>query len=259
METNKTTNSTPYYRLSERELEVRGLKFRVKTPRRYQSFWQQVQEGKWEAETFAIFEKYIQEDAVYFDIGSWIGPTVLYGAQLAQKCFAFEPDPAAFQALQDNLALNPEIASKVELSNLCISDRCGFLPFGNPVDQEGGNSCSRIAQKEETPLWEVEATTLENFFKKHAVKKCNFIKMDIEGAEEWVIPHIAPLLETFKPTLYLSVHPPHFSEPKKGLKALAQVLEIYPNLLNTEGDSIQPQALLHEKYLNCFYEILATH
>ena len=72
----------------------------------YESFWDLVNKGKWETETFSVFDKYINNQTLFIDIGGWIGPTSLYGAQLAKKTLSLEPDPVAFKRLKQNADLN---------------------------------------------------------------------------------------------------------------------------------------------------------
>lgn len=54
----------------------------------------------WEITTFEVFDKYLDKDKYYIDIGAWIGPTVLYAAQKTKRVIAFEPDNIAFNALK---------------------------------------------------------------------------------------------------------------------------------------------------------------
>ena len=72
----------------------------------YESYWKLVNQGKWEPETFSVFDSNINKQTLFIDIGGWIGPTTLYGAQLAKKTLSLEPDPVAFKRLEENLNLN---------------------------------------------------------------------------------------------------------------------------------------------------------
>ena len=55
----------------------------------------------WEQDTFHILEYYKNiKGGIYIDIGSWIGPTVLYGANIYTNVIAIEPDPIAVKRLK---------------------------------------------------------------------------------------------------------------------------------------------------------------
>ena len=51
----------------------------------YEYFWPAVNDGTWETDTYRIFDENIDNETLVIDIGAWVGPTVLYSAQLAKK------------------------------------------------------------------------------------------------------------------------------------------------------------------------------
>src|ERR1700687_4776653 len=67
-------------------IRVRTKEFKVSAGR-YNSFWQQVAMGR---------------QHCYIDVGAWIGPTLLYGCQLAKMAYGLEPDPIAFAELEQH-------------------------------------------------------------------------------------------------------------------------------------------------------------
>src|SRR6267143_3643123 len=86
----------------ELQINKNGRHF-VVNPEKDYFFWRDLQKGKWEPSTFTIFDKFLNKQHSYIDIGAWWGPTVLYGCQLARHCYAVEPDPIAFQELKNNV------------------------------------------------------------------------------------------------------------------------------------------------------------
>jgi hypothetical protein len=117
-------------------------------------YWQAVSNGLWEPETFNILQHYLSKDHSYIDIGAWVGPTVLFGAQLANKCYAFEPDPVAFEALQKNLSLNSGITN-VYAEQAAISSATGFANMGSNGNR--GNSMSSL-------LWSMDPLECSIFY-----------------------------------------------------------------------------------------------
>ena len=88
----------------------------------YESYWKLVNQGKWEPETFSVFDSNIDEQTLFIDVGGWIGSTSLYAAQIAKKTIILEPDPIAFKRLKQNLGLNLNILSKknINIFNLAL-------------------------------------------------------------------------------------------------------------------------------------------
>ena len=83
-------------------IRLRNKQFQVSAGRNT-AFWQEVASGAWESDTFAIFDRFLDQQHSYIDIGTWIGPTLLYGCQLARRTYGLEPDPIAFAELEANL------------------------------------------------------------------------------------------------------------------------------------------------------------
>src|SRR5580658_8197648 len=105
-------------------INARGKQFEVLLGN-HAGFWNQVSSGAWESGTFAIFDRFLDREHSYIDIGAWIGPTLLYGCQLAKAAYGLEPDPLAYAELEQNIGLNKAIASNVRLFNACIAPRSG--------------------------------------------------------------------------------------------------------------------------------------
>jgi len=171
-------------------------------------FWDSVRSGSWEPETYRVFDKYLTSDSFYFDIGAWIGPTVLYAAHISKKVFAFEPDPIAFQELKRNIALNKDnpAISKVEIFQEALSVETGAVELG--TKSEGGDSLSSVLLNEEENTWEVPAVSSRKMLEKSDVQDGKlFCKIDIEGFEYELVPEMTAILERPKTTLYISLHP----------------------------------------------------
>jgi FkbM family methyltransferase len=191
------------------------------------AFWNRVEEGTWEPLTFSVFDRFLDAEHSYLDIGAWIGPTVLYGASVARHCYAMEPDPLAYSELCRNVDLNASIKDRVTLSRQCLAAACGPVRLGNKTSSRGGDSMSSLLFADSRVSWEAEGVTLERFFSDNHICDCSFIKMDIEGGEFEVLPAIAGYLAEQRPTVYLSLHPRFLAEPESGTAAIKKVLECY--------------------------------
>ena len=185
----------------------------------------------------------------YRDIGAWIGPTALYGCQIAKHCHAIEPDPDAFKILQDNVKLNPKLKDRITLYDCCIGDSCNDVKLGN--NNKFGDSSSSILY-DHTKSITVKSVTLDRFIQTNSIKDLNFIKIDIEGGELIVLPNIKGYLQKNKPTLFISLHPFLFKDIEKDCRKIVDVLKIYNNISGNEEKLFN--ILLKRK----LYNILAT-
>ncbi len=147
----------------------------------------------WEPYTFHILD-YYKNDGVYIDIGAWIGPNVLYAANIFKKVIAIEPDPVALERLDANLRINH--FTNINVVRKAISDKNGISQFGGNSDLGNSESTLLVSDpdyatwggtwsKEErmSNIIEVETITIESLLIEQNIKpdEISLIKMDIEG------------------------------------------------------------------------------
>lgn len=187
-------------------------------------FWPSVDIGNWEPHTYRIFNQFLKKDCSYVDVGAWIGPTVMYGCQLARHCYAVEPDPVALKMLQKHLAINQ--FENVTVFEGAIADKNGQIQLGCI----GPEQRYQLGESMTSALFGYGSfmspcLTLEEFFNRNGITDCNFIKMDIEGGEAFVLPQAWPFLERLKAPLYLALHGSFMSADQRN--TLATVLKRY--------------------------------
>ena len=192
---------------------LRGRPLEI-TAGRTAAYWQGVADGEWEPATFRIFERFMDSEHCFIDMGAYVGVTLLYGCQIARRAYGIEPDPIAFAELKGNVQANRPLTDNVELVEACIARRSGTVAFGNCG--EGGDSVSSLLFANRRTHWMVKALTFDDFLRQHRITDCNFIKMDIEGGEYALLPAMREWLRTHRPTVHLSLHPCHLGKRRIG-------------------------------------------
>lgn len=166
--------------------------------------WESAQKGEYEPSTYEVFNKYIDQKTVYFDLGAYIGYTCLYASQLAKTAFAFEPDPVAFKLLEANIKANDHI------SNLQI------FPYAAGTEEKmisikssdsGGNAGSSLLLNDFKSSWQVKMVDINQFIADRVSDEKVFIKIDIEGYEYTLLKMIGSTLQNYKPILFIALHP----------------------------------------------------
>jgi FkbM family methyltransferase len=120
----------------------------------------------------------IKEKDIVIDIGAHIGIFSLFAARQARKgkVLAYEPSSQNFSLLQRNIKLNK--------ANNVIAYRSAVSKHNNKIRLYLSdyavlfNIFDRSLEYEE-----VQSTTLVNIFKRNNLARCNFLKIDCEGAE----------------------------------------------------------------------------
>ena len=197
----------------------------------FSDFWDRVEAGGWESETFRVFDQYLTSGTTYIDLGAWVGPTVLYAASRCKTCYAFEPDPAAYRQLCANIALNG--FTNIITFNEAVLDYDGCVTLGS---NELGNSMTRMNSFAQREIRTV-CRTLDSFASTQELPGPLFMKMDIEGAEELVLRSIE-FFRKYKPTLYLSLHPAWFVDMSGAVRTINEVKSLYRQtfVVNVDGE-----------------------
>ncbi|MCD7035417.1 FkbM family methyltransferase [Metabacillus sp. GX 13764] len=252
------------------KIEKNGVVFYVEASAISSWFWGLIGQNEWEADTFEVFDRYLKPDKTYLDIGAWIGPTVLYGANRAKRVMALEPDPVAYAELCSNLQLNPELNEKVISVNAALSGTAGEIKLYKR-GHFGDSTSSLLPSFSEDHYTSVRALPIEELVKECKAEEVNFIKMDIEGGEFQQIPHLAGYLKELRPAFYVSLHPA-FLEQSLALTGCADIagekmrlaeemlnsLSFYQYIYDWSGNPEKPEDALEKIKKNEFVSYIFT-
>jgi FkbM family methyltransferase len=126
----------------------------------------------------------IVEDAVVVDLGANIGMFSLFAAKLSPRVqvHAFEPAPGTFALLKRNVLANN--LSNVQCHKCAVSSKTGkqtlYIDVGSTADT---TVASRVKEPATVTTQEVDCLTLDDLFTRCGISRCNFMKVDVEGAE----------------------------------------------------------------------------
>ena len=132
------------------------------------------------------------------DIGANIGSFSLFAlARIPSgRVFAFEPEPKNFATLDANIRLN-KMGDRCTVVNKGISGREETRTLYVTDVQSGTNSL--FNQGKHVATAEIECITLADIFKQFRIERCDFLKIDCEGAEYEILMHTpAPLFRRIR-------------------------------------------------------------
>lgn len=113
---------------------------------------------------------------IVIDVGAHIGSFAIYATSLGARVLAFEPATVNFNLLLENIELN---GHEIETRKLGIMDPGGQRTLYIRDCNFGGSSFYTEGEWIE----EVETITLKEVFDNYNVERCDFLKVDCEGAE----------------------------------------------------------------------------
>ncbi|MHC4861618.1 MAG: FkbM family methyltransferase [Planctomycetota bacterium] len=121
------------------------------------------------------------------DCGANIGMATLFFKSMAPdaRIIAFEPDPATFALLTENVAGNR--LSDVDLVNAALWKEEGRIDF-HAGDEPGGLMMSAHPARLQGKRVEVDAVPLSRTLKEH--DDVDLVKLDVEGAEQEIVTEL---------------------------------------------------------------------
>lgn len=168
--------------------------------------WQIMSDGTWEADTFALLDRFLRPGDTMLDMGAWIGPVSLYCAAKVKKCYAFEPDPVAYKQLVHNISLNPGFEKKINVMHMAVTpDGKDVRLYARFSHGDSGSSLLKRVKSVNSYV-DVKSVTFDQFLAQHPNERFDFIKMDVEGSEFKLLPLMRAYLEQQRPTLLISFH-----------------------------------------------------
>lgn len=122
---------------------------------------------------------------------------------------SFEAHPANAAELRRNVALN-RLEGRVRIENMAVTDGASprvDLYFGRASSSAEWNILGRDVEGNPTEVaLSVAATSLDGYFPPGA--RIDFVKMDIEGAEELALPGMRRILRESRPLVMVEFHNP---------------------------------------------------
>lgn len=147
----------------------------------------------------------VREDWHCFDIGANIGYyTLLLSGLVGQsgRVIAVEPAPRFLSRLDANLALNDVRNVKVE--RVCLSDKVQNLTVF------ASETTASVFDRNNGPVVEatsVASTTLDAYCDSESISRIDFMKIDVDGHEPFVIRGAERTIARHRPLMTMEIHP----------------------------------------------------
>ena len=138
-----------------------------------------------------------QAGGLMIDVGANYGyySCIWAAANSKNRVIAFEASPRNFSALKINLT-NNKLETQVEVDQRAVGKESGSLPFSlGPEEQSGWGGL--VVDREKDTI-EVPVVLLDELFLKSDYTQIDVLKIDVEGADTWVLQGAEQLLRLHK-------------------------------------------------------------
>lgn len=161
--------------------------------------------GSWEPEVVDAISRVVRPGMRVIDIGAHGGFYALLLAKLvgaSGAVVAFEPLPANFRMLEENVAMNG--LSNVTLERSAVCSHSGQFELEVP-DVDAAALAGPVGDSEQAKAMTVPCVSLDDYFSPQR-DRTDFIKMDVEGAEGDVLKGAKNIMVLYHPTMMIELH-----------------------------------------------------
>ena len=192
-----------------------------------------------EAIALGAFLFSLRPEDIVWDIGASIGLLSVHAASVARAVVAFEPDPATFRRLQQNLQLN-QLRDRVDCRMEALGDRGGDVELR--TDGLAGNAPSVANLGRHAGVTTAHMTTIDQLVDS-TLPAPTVLKIDVEGAELLVLRGGSRLLSSTRAPrmIFLEVHPaflPMFGGTAEAIDQLVSQHEYEVAVRRVRGDQV---------------------
>jgi FkbM family methyltransferase len=187
--------------IRERKVSVDGTSYRIVSDDAYPDFYRR----GFEPELVALIKSLATPSDVALDVGANVGLTALLLSTLARDVLAFEPSPATFAFLEQNIARAGKTnirPIRVGLGETAASEN--LMTF--PSNRAGSYITDRAEPLGGHVLERVAIETLDSHTAGLSQPCRLFIKMDVEGFEGHVLRGARATLHRFRPTAVIEMN-----------------------------------------------------
>lgn len=145
----------------------------------------------------------VKANDIVLDAGANCGHLSIFFSKLVGKegvIYAFEPDRFNIERINQNMGLNKGLADNIKIEELLLWNKNKLVDFY----EAGTVGSSAVWIPDADKCVQKEAIRIDEWVSKNKIKKLDFIKMDIEGAEIEALDGCVQTIEKLKPNFAIA-------------------------------------------------------
>lgn len=203
--------------------------------------------GCFECSTVRTYGSIVRPDQTVLDIGANMGAHTMPLATLVGpngRVVAFEPTTYAFGKLRHNVSLNPDLAPRIQLEQIMLTDNgaplSSALYSSWPLDGRGKRHEVHLGVLADTAG--AQAMMLDEYVTRNNLRRVDFIKLDVDGNESSVLRGAQQTLATHRPDILIELIAYDADRRGNALSELVRILkQAGYRLLQVPGLSTLPE------------------
>jgi FkbM family methyltransferase len=145
----------------------------------------------------------VKANDIVLDAGANCGHLSIFFSKLVGKegrVYAFEPDTINIERINKNIKWNATLADNIKIEELLLWNENKLVDFY----EAGTVGSSAVWIPDADKCVQKEAIRIDDWVSKNNIKKLDFIKMDIEGAEIEALDGCVQTIENLKPNFAIA-------------------------------------------------------
>lgn len=205
-----------------------------------------------EPKIFNFLHRYLKEGMTYVDVGANIGVYTLFAAKRVGtrgKVFAFEPQQTTFSRLTENIKISN--LENITAEQVAVGAQSGEIEIVTDENYSSISYTKHIDSNNKTKNV-VKVITLDAYFEAKEVKDIDYLKIDVEGFEFYVLLGAKEILKTKIPAI-IQVELIERFQKRSGssTQMICQLLnELGYHLFYLEENSLKPAPPYNQKKAN---------
>jgi FkbM family methyltransferase len=177
----------------------------------------------WSKKDYDLPDFTLTTNAIVVDVGANQGFFSLYAASKGATVYAFEPCAENFEVLKWNVGKNG-LGDRVKVFNTAVTSIQGPVSLFVGLDARQGILSGTVSTRnanrggEEVQTRSVESVTLDSLLHDLHIERCDFLKMDCEGAEYEILENTSKISFRKIARLSMECHENRMSEAATILK-----------------------------------------
>ncbi len=193
-------------------------------------------EGVWDPALTGFIQSNLSLNDVFIDVGAHVGYFTLLASRRVGpggRVLSIEPNPFALDQLRQNVARN-DLHNVLVEHTACGESRAVVQLYLHTESNSSMASLYSGSAVGSTGV-EVPCTTLDDLCQERGVRRVRLVKVDVEGAELFVLRGMRRIMRELRPAIVLELHPQLLEDVGTPFEAVLALLQDFDYVLEPLG------------------------
>jgi FkbM family methyltransferase len=193
-------------------------------------------EGAWDPTLSRLIESTLSPGDVFIDVGAHVGYFTLLAARRVTPggtVISIEPNPFALEQLERNVERSG--LSNVLIERTACGESAGVVQLYLHAESNSSMASLYSGKASRAGAVEVACTTVDDLCRSHGVHRVKLVKIDVEGAELFVLRGMARVMKEMRPVIVVELHPRLLAEVGTPIHEIEAFLENLGYVLEPMG------------------------